>query len=113
MLMTRRQTLLGFVSALAITAAGLPAFAADAGEFTGAKVDWQQFKGQEINLLFVRHPWQEAIEPLVPQFEELTGIKVNLRKLPEPQFLAKVPADLTAGTFQFDRRVSLSVRFKY
>ncbi|WP_411036529.1 ABC transporter substrate-binding protein [Shinella sp. BYT-45] len=89
-------------SALAIAATGIPAMAAETGEFTDAKIDWQQFKGQDVNILLVRHPWQEAIEPLVPQFEELTGIKVNLRKLPEPQFLAKVPADLTAGTFQFD-----------
>lgn len=99
---TRRQTLASFVGALALAASGIPAMSAEPGEFTNAKIDWKQFAGQDINILLVRHPWQEAIEPLIPQFEELTGIKVNLRKLPEPQFLAKVPADLTAGTFQFD-----------
>jgi len=74
---------------------GIPA-AASAG------IDWQQFKGKTVSVLFSNHPWQEGIEPLIPEFEVLTGMKVRLVKLPEAEYLTKVPADFTAGTFAFD-----------
>ncbi len=74
---------------------GVPA-AAQAG------IDWQQFKGRTVSVLFCNHPWQEGIEPLIPEFEKLTGMKVKLVKLPEAEYLTKVPADFTAGTFAFD-----------
>lgn len=93
------------LAAIALTSATVfsgPLFAAELDEFTNANIDWKQFSGEQIDVLLSRHPWQEALEPMIPQFEALTGIDVNLRKLPEQQFLAKVPADLTAGTFQFD-----------
>jgi len=99
---TRRQALIYTASTLAMSAMSVPAVASNTNDFDTAKVDWKQFNGQNINVLLSRHPWQEAIEPLIPDFESLTGIKVNLRILPEQQFLTKVPADLTAGTFQFD-----------
>lgn len=40
--------------------------------------DWKQFKGQEITLLLDEHPWTEGARPLVKEFEDQTGIKVNL-----------------------------------
>jgi multiple sugar transport system substrate-binding protein len=67
-----------------------------------AKINWQQFKGQTLNVLFSNHPWQESVEPFIPDFEKLTGMKVKLVKLPEAEYLTKVPADFTAGTFAFD-----------
>jgi len=67
-----------------------------------AGIDWQQSKGKTVSVLFCNHPWQEGIEPLIPEFEQLTGMKVKLVKLPEAEYLTKVPADFTAGTFAFD-----------
>jgi multiple sugar transport system substrate-binding protein len=67
-----------------------------------ANINWRRFQGETINVLFCRHPWQETIEPLIPDFEKLTGIKVKIATLPEKEYLTKVPADLTAGTFAFD-----------
>jgi ABC-type glycerol-3-phosphate transport system substrate-binding protein len=67
-----------------------------------ADINWQQFKGKTVSVLFSNHPWQEGIEPLIPEFEKLTGLKVKLVKLPEAEYLTKVPADFTAGTFAFD-----------
>lgn len=76
--------------------------AAAQGEFSSAKINWQQRSGETINLLMSRHPWQEAIEPLLPEFTKLTGVKVRTVSLPEQQFTTKLPADLTAGSFEFD-----------
>lgn len=77
-------------------------FAADISSEYSSQIDWKQCSGQQINVLFSIHPWEENLVPLIPQFEELTGIKVRVTKLPEQEFLTKVPADLTAGTFAFD-----------
>lgn len=38
----------------------------------------------------------------LPEFEQLTGMKVKLVKITEAQFFTKVPADFTADTFAFD-----------
>jgi multiple sugar transport system substrate-binding protein len=64
--------------------------------------NWKQQSGKSINVGMSRHPWQEAIEPIIPEFQELTGITVKLSKLPEQQYLTKTVADLTSGTFSQD-----------
>lgn len=64
--------------------------------------DWKQHSGKTIGVGMSRHPWQEVIEPMIPEFEELTGISVKLSKLPEQQYLTKTVADLTGGTFSQD-----------
>ncbi|MDQ0469866.1 ABC transporter substrate-binding protein [Labrys wisconsinensis] len=66
------------------------------------KTDWKAHKGTTLNLFLSRHPWQEAIEPLLPAFEDLTGITVQASKLPEQQYLTKVVTDLSAKAFQQD-----------
>ena len=76
--------------------------AAEIPDVYSENIDWRQFEETTLNVLFSIHPWQEAIEPLIPEFEELTGITVRLTKLPEQEFLTKVPADMTAGIFGFD-----------
>jgi len=65
-------------------------------------IDWRQFEGDTIKILFIGHPWQEAIMPLLPEFTELTGIKIDWSKLPHEESMTKVPADFTAGTFNYD-----------
>lgn len=66
-------------------------------------IDWTQCKGESITVLFGVHPWQQAVEPLIPEFEKLTGIKIKkIKKLTMAQFYSKVPADFTAGTFSYD-----------
>ena len=77
-------------------------FAANVPNEYSNQIDWKQFSGQQIDVLFSIHPWEENLIPLIPQFEELTGIKVRVTKLPEQEYLTKVPADLTAGIFAFD-----------
>lgn len=47
--------------------------AAASGEF-----DWKQFEGQSIVTCFPNHVTYNALMPLIPEFEELTGIKVEV-----------------------------------
>ncbi|MCP4386281.1 MAG: extracellular solute-binding protein [Hyphomicrobiales bacterium] len=62
--------------------------------------DWKQESGSSINALLVSHPFVESIKPLVPEFEALTGIDVNLEVLAEQAANEKLLADLSskAGT---------------
>lgn len=92
----KRRMFLGGVMLMATTAIS-PVSSAIAQEF-----DWRSKEGKTINVSLSRHPWQEAIEPMIPEFEKLTGIKVNLNTLPEQQYLTKTVADLTGGVFSQD-----------
>ena len=63
---------------------------ADLSNYTNANIDWKQFQGESVTVLLSKHPWQEQIEPLIPEFEELTGMKVKLKLLPENQLLTQL-----------------------
>ena len=62
-----------------------------------AQVDWKQFQGAEIRFLMNKHPFTTFIEPKIPEFEKLTGIKVVMEVFPEDQFRNKRTIELNAG----------------
>jgi len=74
----------------------------DKSAFEGTKVNWKQFEGESISLLLCNHPMQATFEALIGQFEELTGIKVNVLTLPEQQFFERQTAVLTGKSPEFD-----------
>jgi multiple sugar transport system substrate-binding protein len=64
--------------------------------------DWERFDGESIRIVANQHPWQEAIEPLLGEFQELTGIEANVEALPEEQFRQRLQVELTAGSGDID-----------
>ncbi len=74
------------------------AFAQDAADYTSAGIDWRMAEGTEIVLGALEHPWTAAIEPLLPQFTELTGITVTLQKSSETEYVTKMPVTLAGGS---------------
>lgn len=64
--------------------------------------DWRQFEGTNIRLLMNRHPFTNYIEPLVSEFEELTGIDVTMEIFPEDQFRQRRLLEASAGTDTLD-----------
>ncbi|HEY9469018.1 MAG TPA: sugar ABC transporter substrate-binding protein [Propionibacteriaceae bacterium] len=64
--------------------------------------DWKRFSGQSISMLASQNPWQAAIEPLVPEFEALTGMTVKVESLPEDQFRQRRQVALTGRADSFD-----------
>lgn len=62
-----------------------------------AAVNWKQLQGTEIRLLMNKHPFTTYIEPKIPEFEKLTGIKVTMESFPEDQFRNKRLIELNAG----------------
>lgn len=71
------------LAVLIITATAFTLFAAgqqEAGQKASAsgEFDWRQFEGETIVTCFPNHVTYNALMPLIPEFEELTGIKVEV-----------------------------------
>ena len=74
------------VSLAAWLLAAMPALAADEAAlayFRQAKINWRQFDGQKLSIALNKHPFTESLLPQIPEFEALTGIKVEYLILPE------------------------------
>jgi multiple sugar transport system substrate-binding protein len=97
--MGKIRLLLASLAVAALTAI-VPAGAAEPPE--SAKIDWQQFKGTTLDLFFVKHPWTTAIEPLLPEFEKLTGIKLELTTVAEDAYWNKSSLGLASAKPPFD-----------
>lgn len=86
----------GSVLANYVAACGYsPSTSATSGHTNGS-FDWQQFKGSSIRVGLAVHPFQEALMPLIPQFEKLTGIKVSVTVLPQTQYFQNIQVDLSS-----------------
>lgn len=67
------------------------------GEFTKAKINWRQFSGSTLQIAVQPHPWYAAVQKLLPQFTELTGIKVVPALLGVDQYISKIAIELASG----------------
>lgn len=54
--------------------------------------------GTELVLVTANHPWSEALTPLLPEFEQATGIKVKVENYFEDQLTQKLTVQFTAGS---------------
>jgi multiple sugar transport system substrate-binding protein len=64
--------------------------------------DWQQAKGQTLNILLNRHPWTDSIESSFSDFEKLTGITLQYDILTEDEFMEKLLIDLSMKAGRYD-----------
>jgi multiple sugar transport system substrate-binding protein len=84
---------------LALAATAIPiAFAGASAQ----SFDWQKYSGSTINVNLAKQPWSDFLAPHVGEFEELTGIKVNLEVLPEDQHRQKLSISFTSGRGDID-----------
>src|SRR5512139_1419376 len=73
----------------------------DLAYFRQAKINWRQCEGQKLTIGLNKHPYTESLLPLIPEFEALTGIKVDYLILPENEYGAKLTADLSNKRGEF------------
>jgi len=77
-------------------------------EFTNANINWRQVaekapeEGVTLYVAMVKHPFTESLLPLIPSFEELTGIKVLYDILPQDEYWPKVTIDMSSGAGLID-----------
>jgi multiple sugar transport system substrate-binding protein len=67
-----------------------------------AGIDWRQFEGTELLFGMNVHPFTETMQPLLPHFEELTGISVTFNTFPEDQLWQKLTLDFNSGNGKYD-----------
>jgi len=66
--------------------------------FAKANIEWKRFAGTTITFAASANPWVTAIQPELPSFTQLTGIKINVQTLGENEFVTKLPLTLTSGS---------------
>lgn len=62
----------------------------------------RKYSGEMINVALAKQPWSDFITPLIPQFEQRTGIKVRLEVLPEDQNRQKLAVAFASGRGDID-----------
>jgi multiple sugar transport system substrate-binding protein len=65
-------------------------------------IDWKQFEGKEISVLMTSMPVAEVYKAHVAEFEELTGIKVNMELLNDVDRRKKQIVDFSSGAGEYD-----------
>lgn len=55
-------------------------------------------EGKTLTLVTANHPWGEALKGLLPEFEEKTGIKVEVQSFFEDQLSQKLTVQFTSGS---------------
>lgn len=61
---------------------------------SAVKFNWRQFQGAKLRVLLTNSPWQGAIVGYVPQFEELTGIQVEIEVYSQDDLWKTLDTDL-------------------
>ena len=63
----------------------------------GAEQAAKPFEGETISFVTANHPWGDAIKPLLPEFEQATGITVNVESFFEDQLTQKLTVQFLPG----------------
>ena len=70
--------------------------------------NWEKFKGAKVRVVNNTHDWSTELVPKVlPDFEKLTGIKVQWEVLPENQFRQKHTLEMKSNPESIDVYMSL------
>lgn len=97
--------------AAAVPPTEAPAAAAPPTEAPAASAfNWRMREGEKLRVAMVTQSWTQRLEPLIPEFEELTGIDVTYEILPEDQFRQKTTVEFAAGTSDVDVFLSMAVQ---
>lgn len=91
--------ILALVLILSICAISTTAMADyDLSAFSGANIDWKKYEGTTIKVMLSEHWVSNAIIERIPEFEALTGIKVNYEQIPETDYRNKLLIEFNSGS---------------
>ena len=69
--------------------------------------DWKRHQGETIDFLTENHPWSNALVAQLPEFEKLTGIKVQVDSFQEQQMRQRLVTVLQSKSPSVDAFMSL------
>ncbi len=72
----------------------------------GQAFDWKRFRGKELFVMLAKHPFPEEMVRWLPEFSDLTGMKVSYEMLPDQQERQKMVVQFTAGDTGIDAMYS-------
>ena len=84
------------------------ALSSAAGTARAQSFDWQKYKGKTISFLNENNPWWNELRPFVPQFEKLTGIRVQVVTFQEQQMRQRLVTILQSKSAEVDTFMSLT-----
>ena len=71
--------------------------------FTSAyAIDWKKYDGREVNMICMPITWCAALQDKLGEFNEKTGITVNLDLFEESAAHQKVRTELASGSGAYD-----------
>jgi len=73
---------------------------AEAGEY--GNIDWKQFEGTTLTVVCTAMPVSEIYKKYIPEFEELTGMKVKFEMLNDADRKSAQLVDFKAGSAKYD-----------
>ncbi len=96
--MIKRQAMLTTIFALVITAL----IGTYSGLALAQDIDWRQAEGTSLFVALNKHVYADALQQLIPEFEELTGIKVTSEVYSQDEYMNKRLVDLSSRAGIFD-----------
>jgi multiple sugar transport system substrate-binding protein len=74
------------------------------GAVEAADFDWGRFKGKDVTIRMIdqKRVWSTLVSGWLPEFEGLTGIKVQLDVLPQEQYNQRIGVEAASGAGQID-----------
>ena len=99
---TASSTTAASAAASSAAASSTTAASATAAQGDWGNVDWQQFKGTTLNVLMTEMPVTDVYKSVITDFENRTGIKVNLTIMNDTDRLKAQLLDFSGGTGQYD-----------
>lgn len=66
-------------------------------EYRAANIDWKQAKGEKVHVAIISASYFADLQQVLPQFEELTGIKVTMEEIPPTEIRHKVILDFSSS----------------
>jgi len=64
--------------------------------------DWTAYSGATMRIIHPSYPYIRVVEPLIPEFEALTGIKIDMEILPETAMRQKLTIEMVAKNPDID-----------
>lgn len=81
---------------------GVAVIAVTLGLSGAAMAQDKPFEGVTLRVLSTQQPWDAAVSPLIPEFEEKTGAKVQMDLYAFAQAVQKVGVELSTGSPAYD-----------